>query len=227
MLVWDRAGIDFGLWYKAKQVGLYFLSREKENMRLETMGILPFDTIDPRNKGVQSDEIVGTSQGVCVRRITYHDPVGNVTYVYLTSNTTLPPGLLVVLYKRRWDIEKVFDETKNKLQEAKAWATSAEAKMIQGQFIAMTHNLMLFIETDLDQREQVRNEPEIVRREKRLQQVATRLAKHGQRLPLAYSAFRQLTQRGVKLIRWLRNHLYSNCPWQVAVSRLRRLYAAL
>ena len=99
--------------------------------------------------------------------------------------------------------------------------------MIQGQFIAMTHNLMLFIEVDLDQREQVRNEPEIARREKRLQQVATRLAKDGQRLPFAYSAFRQLTQRGVKLIRWLRNHLYNNCPWQVAVSRLRRLYAAL
>lgn len=227
MLVWDRAGIDFRLWYKAKQVGLYFLSREKENMRLETMGILPFDKNDPRNRGVQSDELVGTSQGVFVRRITYHDPVEKITYAYLTSNHTLPPGLLVVLYKRRWDIEKVFDETKNKFQEAKAWASSPQAKMIQGQFIAMTHNLMLFIEADLDQREHVRNEPEIARREKRLQQVANRLAKDGHPLPFAYSAFRQLTQRGVKLIRWLRNHLFNHCPWPAAVSHLRHLYAAL
>jgi hypothetical protein len=85
---------------------------------------------------------------------------------------------------------------------------------------------MLFIEADLDQCEQVRNEPEIARREKGLQQIAARLAKGGHRLPFAYSAFRQLTQRGVKVIRWLRNHLYRDCSWPAAVSHLRRLYAA-
>lgn len=40
-----------------------------------------------------------------------------------------------LLYKRRWDIEKVFDETENRFQENEAWASSATAKRIQGQLI--------------------------------------------------------------------------------------------
>lgn len=35
MLAWDRAGIDFAYWHNAKMSsGLYFISREKENMKL-------------------------------------------------------------------------------------------------------------------------------------------------------------------------------------------------
>jgi hypothetical protein len=35
LYVWDRAGIDFPQWFKWKESGIYFLSREKENMKLE------------------------------------------------------------------------------------------------------------------------------------------------------------------------------------------------
>ena len=41
---------------------------------------------------------------------------------------TLPPGLLAFIYKKRWDIEKVFDQFKNKLMENKAWEKSGNAK---------------------------------------------------------------------------------------------------
>jgi hypothetical protein len=227
MMVWDRAGIDFRFWHKAKQNGLYFVSRDKDNMRLETIGLMPFDKKDPRNQGVLIDDIVSTSQGVAVRRVVYYDAIGDVTYTYLTSEMTLPPGLIALLYKRRWDIEKAFDEAKNKYHERKAWASSPTAKMIQGQFIAMTHNLMLVIEADLEKNEQVRNEPELARRAKRLAKIKTDLAKKGIAVPFVYSAITNLTQRGVKLIRWLRNHLYGTRPWTDAVSHLRRLYAAL
>jgi hypothetical protein len=41
LLVWDRAAIDFQQWHRWKhQNGIYFLSREKENMRLDTLGSL-------------------------------------------------------------------------------------------------------------------------------------------------------------------------------------------
>ena len=34
ILAWDKAGIDFRFWQKAKTTsGLYFISREKENMK--------------------------------------------------------------------------------------------------------------------------------------------------------------------------------------------------
>ena len=37
--VWDKAGTDFMQWFKWKHsAGIYFISREKENMRLEVMG---------------------------------------------------------------------------------------------------------------------------------------------------------------------------------------------
>lgn len=227
MMVWDRAGVDFLFWHKAKQKGLYFLSRKKENMRLETIGILAFDKSDPRNAGVLSDELVSTSQGVAVRRVVYHDPVGDTTYTYITMEMTLPPGLLALLYKRRWDIEKVFDEAKNRYQEGKAWASSPTAKMIQGHFIAITHNLMLLMETDLDKNEQVRNEPEIARRAKRLEELKADMAKRNRVIPFVYTAVTRMTQRGAKLIRWLRNHLHGKRPWAEAVDDLRMLYTAL
>ena len=59
----------------------------------------------------------------------------------------LPPGVLAGLYRRRWEVEKVFDELKNKLGEKKAWGTSPVAKAAQGQLVALTHNLMLIYET--------------------------------------------------------------------------------
>jgi hypothetical protein len=34
LYIWNRAGIDFRQWFKWKENGIYFLSREKENMKL-------------------------------------------------------------------------------------------------------------------------------------------------------------------------------------------------
>lgn len=58
----------------------------------------------------------------------------------------MPPGLIAYLYKARWNIEKVFDQVKNKLNEKKAWATSDIAKEMQAQFVCLAHNLMHLFE---------------------------------------------------------------------------------
>jgi hypothetical protein len=101
------AGIDFAFWQKAKkEAGLYFLFREKENMNLMVGGNLPFERKDARNAGVVSDELVSPgSGGAMLRRVTYIDPLDGTRYAYLTTEMTLPPGVLVLLYKQRWDIE--------------------------------------------------------------------------------------------------------------------------
>jgi hypothetical protein len=78
LYIWDRAGIDFRQWFKWKESGIYFLSREKENMKLE---------------------------------------------------------IVALLYKCRWDVEKVFDEFKNKLGETKSWASTANAKTCQARLL--------------------------------------------------------------------------------------------
>ena len=47
MVVWDRAGIDFGFWEESKRLGVYFVSREKANMKIEVLGLTPgFDRAD-------------------------------------------------------------------------------------------------------------------------------------------------------------------------------------
>ena len=107
------AGIDFRQWFKWKKSGIYFLSREKENMKLEIIGIYPFDRADPINQGVVSDEMVATSVGVTVRRVIYHDPETRILYAYLTNlPPAIPPGIVALLYKSRWDVEKVFNKFK-------------------------------------------------------------------------------------------------------------------
>ncbi len=142
LYIWDRAGIDFRQWYEWKQNGIYFLSRDKENMKLETLGNHTFDRADPINRGVIADEIVGTSAGVSLRSVTYLDPESGTVYTYLTNlPVSIPPGIVALLYKSRWDVEKVFDEFKNKLGEIKSWASTANAKTCQTRLLCLTHNL--------------------------------------------------------------------------------------
>jgi hypothetical protein len=55
----------------------------------------------------------------------------------------------------RWDIEKAFDEKKNKLGVIKTWATTPEAKCQQAHFVCMTRNLMLMLEREIESSEGV------------------------------------------------------------------------
>ena len=228
LYVWDRAGIDFRQWHDWKhRGGVYFLSREKENMKLETIAQHPWDRADPRNQGVLADELVGTSQGVSVRRVRYRCPLRGEEFSFLTVEYTLPPGVIAHLYRRRWEIEKVFDECKNKLMENKAWASSPEAKAMQAHFLCMAHNSMVRCETELERDHGVRNEAELTRRAQRLEQEEQRLAKKKVALPVLVRALQRLTVRSVKFIRWLRVQLFARPHHEPDIAALRQLYAVL
>lgn len=227
LYVWDKAGIDFVQWHRWKQQGIYFISRQKENMKLEVSAEQPIDHTQPINQGVRQDQWVSGHQGVLVRRIVYCCPVTQVTFEFLTNEMTLAPGLIALLYKRRWDVEKVFDELKNRLLEKKAWASSATAKTNQAHFLCLLHNLMVLLEAKVEREEGIRNDPELARRAKRLAQVQDQVAQQGEKLPLVYTALQRLTQRGVKWIRWLCNHLFGNVSWAKALAALRRIYQSL
>jgi hypothetical protein len=237
LYVWDRAGIDFRQWHLWKsQHGIYFLSREKDNMKLEVLGEHPFDQAAALNAGVIADEMVSTSVGVSVRRVTYQDPESGVIYCYLTNlPASIPPGIVALLYKARWDIEKVFDEFKNKLLEAKAWASSATAKTNQARLLCLTHNLLTIFEQEIRARCGVDNQAELRRKSneirKREQAVRAGSSQAGPPRPqnpplsIAAYAFTRFTQRSVKFIRWLRNHLDLQRDWNQAIARLARIYA--
>lgn len=229
LYVWDRAGIDFKQWYEWKQgSGIYMLSRCKENMDLTKSGDLPFDRGDPLNAGVLADEIV-EGGGYKMRRITYHDPESGRTFEYLTNviDSMVIPGVLAFLYKIRWNLEKSFDEFKNKLGEQKAWATTATAKSMQAQFLCLTLNLLHLLDHDLEKNEGIYNAPERKRRAKRLAQVKASVAKAGLILPKTVELVQNLTQHSVKLIRWVATQIWLAHPWAAACATLAAQYQHL
>jgi hypothetical protein len=226
--VYDKAGIDFQAWDWWKRIGgIYFLSQEKENMALVAIKNLPWDPLDERNAGVKSDEQCKSSAGVLVRRVTFEDPVTGIMRVFISSEMTLPPGILAELARRRWNIEKVFDELKNKLGETQAWASSSTAKTMQATLICLAHQLLLVFEHMLETDHGIRPEAEIQRRAKRLAAEQDIAAKSQRPFPSLRSAALRLTQRTVKLLRWLRASLTRKAPWLNLIAVLRHSYASI
>lgn len=223
LLAWDRAAIDFKFWEKAKNIaGLYFLSMEKKNMDFMKSGDMPFDRADPRNAGITSNEMGGAgSSGRMLRRVRYTCPVENKDYSYITTEMTLPPGVIALVYKQRWDIEKVFDELKTKLGESKSWGSGATSKTCHAEFLCFVHNLMVLLERDVVRFEKLENTTEKERKEKRRSAAE---AAGGNWVAMLLQRF---TVRPLKFIRWLRNHVYRDAPWRDAIARLRQIYATL
>ena len=226
--VYDCAGIDFGQWHRWKQAGgLYFISRTKENMRPEVIGVNSCDAPDPINRGVQADELISTSQHVLARRIRYINPANGEAFEFLTNELTLAPGVIAFLYLRRWDIEKVFDVLKNKMGETHAWASTPTARAMQAQFLCLAHNLQQLFERHLAAEHHVANTAEIKRRADRLDQQQQAAQARGEQLPALILTFQRLTQGSVKLFRWLRCYFFSELPLSALLPHLRHLYASL
>lgn len=235
LYIWDRAGIDFQQWYQWKhRSGIYFLSRQKENMKPEVVGQHAFDPELAINAGVLADELLATSQGVSVRRVSYQDPKTEIVYHYLTNlPLSIAPGLIALLYKSRWDIEKVFDEFKNKLCETKSWASSATAKIQQAKLLCLTHNLTTLMEQEISKTHGIRNEAEYRRKAKRANEksnegisegVSEKSQINSPPRSIVKHATERLTQRTVKFIRWLKNHLDLERDWEQAIARLAKIY---
>ena len=90
IMAWDPAGIDFAHWQKLKNsYGLYFISREKQNMSFTVVSEREFDVDAAENTGIISDEIVVPSgdEGK-FRRVTYVDTTDGTVYTYITTEMT-------------------------------------------------------------------------------------------------------------------------------------------
>jgi hypothetical protein len=226
--IYDKAGIDFGYWQRCRQeCAVYFLSRVKENMVFEWVEDRPWDKSDARNQGVILDCTVKSRDGHRLRLVLYQDALSGKVYEFLTNEPDLPPGIIAELYRRRWEVEKVFDEVKNKLGQKKAWGSSLVAKETQALMIVLTHNLLLGYEQHLEQRHDVNNTAEDQRRSQRINSVQQACAGRGPSLSSLVLLARRATQRSVKFIRWLRQALRDRLAEALAVARLKALYAAL
>lgn len=223
LYIYDPACIDYTLWSQLKKHGIYFLTRMKSNASITKCGDLAYDAADPINAGVLFDRQIGIA-GIMVRHIRYQCPRSGETFDFLTNERTIPPGLLARIYQMRWDIEKAYDQMKNKLNEKKAWASSPTAKAMQAQFICLAHNLMVLQEHRLSREEGLTNTSEIKRKAKRLSDSIAILTLKKQVMPVLQLDFQRITQRSVKYIRWLRAFLFVEAPWPAVVAALRESY---
>jgi hypothetical protein len=89
----------------------------------------------------------------------------------------------------------------------------------------MAHNLMLRLENCIE-KEGIRNSIEDNRRSKRLEKAIANSKAKNKILPDFLIRTKRATQRSVKFIRWLRNHLFMNTSWGDALGPLQRIYAA-
>lgn len=231
MLVWDKACIDYRHWFKLKHTyGIYFITLEKSNSTAEICSINQVDRSDPRNEGVLLDHLVGTSGGVMLRRVVYTNPEDGVTYNYLTSDFTLPAYQIVLLYKHRWDIEKIFHQFKSKMVERKSWASSLEAKQSHAIFECLAHNLLLLFEQYLGQSEGLRDELEAKKQNGRVKAAgAAAMAAGVIRATGNFinTALQRATQRTQRFIRWVRVWIYKQTPWRDSILRLREVWGGI
>lgn len=228
LIIYDKAGIDLAYWKRCRQESaVYFISRVKENMVFDWLDDRPVDASDPRNRAVTSDKRMVSREGHPLRIVYYTDPQSGERYEFLTNEPDLPAGVIAELYRRRWEVEKIFDQIKNKLGETKAWGTSLEAKGTHAQFIAMTHNLLLLYEQSLERRHGVVNQAEDKRRAQRMAAAVKKAQKTGQCISTLVTGVRRATQRSVKFIRWMRQSIRDQATEVVAVLRLATLYRSL
>jgi len=227
IIAYDPAIYDFPQWRKWKQSkGIYILTRMKENTNLLICGDREFDREDPRNVGIVSDQLGGTNSGDILRKIVYIEPTTGKTFVFLTTEMTLPPGLLAFIYKKRWDIEKVFDQFKNKLMENKAWAKSLNGKCIQAQFMVLTHNLTLQLERKIELEEGISDTKVEKKRKRRIEEDRQKIQEAGRiENPLVTKPYKTV-QRSLQFLRWLRNYILVETSWKTAIEALRPLMRA-
>jgi hypothetical protein len=225
LYIWDRAGIDFLAWRKWKHNnGIYFLSRSKANMTKEVMGNIPFDRNSSENSGVIANQYIGA--GEVIRMVTYNDIELNETFEFITNLPhSIEPGVIAQLYRMRWDIEKVFDDVKNKLEEHKSWAKSHTAKRMQAQFIVVAYNLLMALRQEIEEKERLHEKSIQVKADKRWEETCEVYRRMKRPIPLWLGKLRRITQVSVKFIRWARAMFIRPSSWRQSIDLLAYEYA--
>jgi len=215
IVIGDPAYIDLLHWSEQKRLRqAVIITREKENMKPTVIAQHPFDPHDPVNRGVEADAMAGYTCAY-LRRIVYRDPASGETFVFLTTESSLRPGVIALLYLLRWKIEKVFDVFKNKLHQQKAWANGATAARTQSHLTALTHNLLTLLLATLEQAS-IREQK--VEREHTTRQDAL---PSSQRVP-AQEMVRHAAQLTCQFIRLVRHCLDYKTSWRDALPLFQR-----
>ncbi len=130
----DRAYNDYQQFGRWTEVGVYFVTRMKENAAYEAVQSLPL----PVDRGIVSDEIITlTGAGAdrkcpChLRRIVVWDRDNEREIVLLTNHLDFGSTTIAAIYKDRWQIELFFKALKQNLKVRSFVGTGENALRIQ------------------------------------------------------------------------------------------------
>jgi hypothetical protein len=130
----DRGYIDYELFWRWTQEGVFFVTRQKDNIRAR---VLEEKTV-PKNRNILSDQIMELEgfysrkkyPGV-LRRLEVWDEENEKIIVLLTNHLTFGATTISAIYKDRWQIEIFFKTIKQNLRIKTFVGTSPNALLIQ------------------------------------------------------------------------------------------------
>jgi hypothetical protein len=223
IFIGDPAFVDKVFWTRMVLEGgrARFITRTKSNMKPMIYSSSAWNTRKPINEGVRADLSVGFDGAMAMRLIRYRDPESAVDYEFLTSVMDLEPGLIALLYLARWRIEKLFDTTKNKLEETKSWAVGPVAQETRAHLVALTHNLLVLLRRELERGHGIREEKVERKREAQLLQRKTRTRALGRKVAAVQKLLPVAVQMTAQFIRTLRNGILLGTGWARALALLR------
>lgn len=221
ILVADMAYIDNGYWTSlrlASPQAPALITRQKENMKPLNLGSIAFDRDDPYNAGVLGYEMVGFDNCLQMYRVIYRDPHTGTNFVFLTTDASLPPGVVALLYQLRWKIEKTYNTCKSKLHLTKAWANGTVAQQMQAHLTAITHNLLALLLKKLAADHNITEKKLVAVHDK----AAANRIKNGAFDPPFFLIARIALQLSCQFIRAVRNLLMHPKPWMDAVALFKQ-----
>jgi hypothetical protein len=229
LCILDPAFMDHTFWdqqAQLRQCGALMITRAKEGMAPKHFKKRSFDANDPINVGIESDHLITFAGGQQMRLIHYVDPETGEGYQFLTTDRELRPGVIAWLYLLRWRIEKVFDTSKNKLEETKAWATGEVARKVQAHFLALTHNLLVLFRGLLESDFGMREEKLEAKRNQQLEQREKVAQTQGRALHPLHRKMPPIVQLSLQFIRTLRNQILAKVSFCQALPQIRAMLAA-
>jgi len=128
--IMDRGFIDFERLHRFHQVGSFFVTRGKSNLKVQRRYSHPVD----RSTGLICDQTVMLTGFYShkgfetpLRRIRFKDPQTGKSLIFLTNNFLLPALTITELYKCRWQVELFFKWIKQHLRIKAFFGTSENA----------------------------------------------------------------------------------------------------
>jgi Domain of unknown function (DUF4372)/Transposase DDE domain len=151
--IMDRGYIDFERLHRLHEMGSFFVTRAKSNLKVHRRYSHPVD----RRTGLLCDQTVVLTGfysrqdfDTPLRRIRFNDPKTGKRLVFLTNNFALPAITIADLYRCRWQVELFFKWIKQHLRIKVFFGTSENAVKTQVWIAVSTYLLVAIVKKRLN-----------------------------------------------------------------------------